>query len=97
LEIHRVCNEEATILDFDEVNSIIDYGDRRFEAGKAAAIKSALDLRIEIVAKLVYQTWHLMDGFVSWQDGGNSNMQEKARDLARKYVVDEMNRPPRGF
>jgi hypothetical protein len=39
---------------------------------------------IETAAKAIYESWQDQKGYVPWQDGGNSNMQDKARDLARK-------------
>jgi len=88
LDIHRILNDEPTLCGFDEIQSIADFGNRRFEEGKSSGLKSATELSIEGVAKLVYQTWHLMPGYVSWQNRGNSNMQEKARDVARKMFED---------
>jgi hypothetical protein len=36
------------------------------------------------LAKALYETWSNQPGYVQWQDGGNSHMQDKAREMASK-------------
>lgn len=38
---------------------------------------------IEVRAKEVYNSWKIEDGWVPWVEGGNSTMQERARNWAR--------------
>ena len=38
---------------------------------------------IEKVAKTIYEGWAGQPGYVPWQEGGNSNMQNLARARAR--------------
>lgn len=38
---------------------------------------------IEAMAKAIYSKWDKLQGWVPWVDGGNSHMQELARDCAR--------------
>lgn len=41
---------------------------------------------VENVAKVIYEQWRSMPGFVEWQEGGNSHRQTEARELARKAL-----------
>lgn len=38
---------------------------------------------VEAMAKAIYAKWDKLPGWVPWVDGGNSNMQDLARDCAR--------------
>jgi len=38
----------------------------------------------ESAAKAIYETWNNQPGYVQWQDGGNSHMQDKAREMTSK-------------
>ena len=49
----------------------------------AAKAQDAKDAANEAAAKALYKTWHSLPGYVPWQDGGNSLMQDKARKLVR--------------
>ena len=37
----------------------------------------------EAAAKALYETWHSQPGYLPWQDGGNSQKQDEARELVR--------------
>lgn len=41
---------------------------------------------IEDLAKKHYETWSNQPGYVPWQEGGNSDKQEEARDIVRSIV-----------
>lgn len=41
---------------------------------------------VEAFAKKHYESWAGQDGYVPWQDGGNSDKQEEARDFVRPFV-----------
>lgn len=43
---------------------------------------------IERTAKAIYNQWSKEPGYTPWQDGGNSDMQEKARKLAAEAHID---------
>ena len=49
----------------------------------AAKAQDAKDAANEAAAKALYKTWHSLPGYVPWQDGGNSLMQDEARKLVR--------------
>jgi hypothetical protein len=38
-------------------------------------------------AKALYETWNNQPGYVQWQDGGNSHMQDKAREMTSKVAL----------
>jgi hypothetical protein len=38
---------------------------------------------LEAMAKAIYDKWNKLSGWVPWVPGGNSDMQELARDCAR--------------
>ena len=42
---------------------------------------------LEAVAKAIYQQWFSSTGYVKWQEGGNSDKQEEARDIARAALL----------
>ena len=48
-----------------------------------AKVPDAKDAANEAAAKALYETWHILPGYVPWQDGGNSLIQEEARELVR--------------
>lgn len=52
---------------------------------KYAAI-GRFNLEVEQEAERIYNGWHTKDGFVKWTPGGNSEMQDAARRLARKKL-----------
>ncbi|MBK3470500.1 hypothetical protein JJD61_07365 [Pseudomonas carnis] len=45
------------------------------------------DQQVEARAKEIYEGWSYNPGFATWVDGGNSIMQSKARDLARRELA----------
>lgn len=45
------------------------------------------DQQVEARAKEIYEGWSYNPGFAPWVDGGNSIMQSKARDLARRELA----------
>ena len=49
--------------------------------------KDAERLVIEEKAQEIYSTWQSQPEFVAWQHGGNSHMQERARDMARVVIA----------
>ena len=49
--------------------------------------KDAGRLVIEEKAQEIYSTWQSQPEFVAWQHGGNSHMQERARDMARVAIT----------
>ena len=49
--------------------------------------KDAGRLAIEEKAQEIYSTWQSQPEFVAWQHGGNSHMQERARDMARVAIT----------
>lgn len=49
--------------------------------------KDAERLAIEEKAQEIYSTWQSQPEFVAWQQGGNSHMQERARDMARVAIT----------
>jgi len=49
--------------------------------------KDAERLAIEEKAQEIYSTWQSLPEFVAWQHGGNSHMQERARDMARVAIT----------
>ena len=49
--------------------------------------KDAERLAIEEKAQEIYSTWQSQPEFVAWQHGGNSHMQERARDMARVAIT----------
>lgn len=44
----------------------------------------------EWVARIVYETWATLPGYVDWQDRGNSDKQEDARAVAN-YILHEVD------
>ena len=49
--------------------------------------KDAERLAIEEKAQEIYSTWQSQPEFVAWKHGGNSHMQERARDMARVAIT----------
>ena len=45
------------------------------------------DPQVEARAKEIYEGWSYNPGFIPWVDGGNSSMQDKARDRARRELA----------
>lgn len=45
------------------------------------------DAANEAAAKKLYETWHSLPGYVLWQDGGNSLIQDEARKLSRIAAI----------
>lgn len=45
------------------------------------------DQQVEARAKEIYEGWSYNPGFAPWVDGGNSIMQSRARDLARRELA----------
>lgn len=41
---------------------------------------------VEAIAKKIYERWYAQPGYVSWQEGGNSDKQELARDTAKSTL-----------
>jgi len=44
----------------------------------------------EACAKALYETWHSQPGYLPWQDGGNSQKQDEARELVRLAAAAEL-------
>lgn len=60
--------------------------DRNSMLLEAAPKKEFLD-HSEAVAKIIYEQWSHMPGYVPWVDGGNSLKQDDARRLAGKALT----------
>ena len=56
---------------------------------KKVKVRTPLDYEVERLAKEIYEGWKRQPGYTPWQDGGNSHMQERARDLARNQMWKE--------
>lgn len=48
------------------------------------ARKSRIGTLLERVAKQIYDSWKDQFGWVPWQDGGNSDKQNEARQIASR-------------
>jgi hypothetical protein len=66
------------------------YGEACFQAGRATpsvqpdveAVSEARDAAREARAKTIYESWKGQPGYVPWMEGGNSLMQDRARQQA---------------
>lgn len=52
------------------------------------------ELAIESVAKAVYEQWAHLRGYLPWVEGGNSTMQDRARDIARAALAAKPDSAP---
>jgi hypothetical protein len=43
---------------------------------------------MEALARVIYNQWTLVPGWVPWQEGGNSFRQDEARDIARAAITE---------
>lgn len=66
--------------DSDLPAKALDYLKRKGLQG--SPLRSGLDQDIETRAKKIYEGWSDQPGYVPWQDGGNSLMQDAARQQA---------------
>lgn len=57
---------------------------QQVEQGKRDAVPEGL---IECVARAIYMQWRDADGYLPWQDGGNSLMQDSARRIAAAAIA----------
>lgn len=55
-------------------------------SGYEVELKKLRDQLVEAFAKKHYETWADQEGYVPWQEGGNSDKQEEARKVARSVV-----------
>ncbi|MBI6655015.1 hypothetical protein YA0721_03545 [Pseudomonas carnis] len=70
----------------------LGYEVRKLYAEQPAPVAVVLpdpgtDQQVEARAKEIYEGWSYNPGFAPWVDGGNSIMQSKARDLARRELA----------
>lgn len=58
---------------------------------RSMAKRNALQQRLaeaeETLAKAIYRQWYAAPGYVPWVERGNSTMQDKARDEARRQLA----------
>ncbi|MBP6954021.1 MAG: hypothetical protein KBC45_06295 [Pseudomonas sp.] len=76
----------------DGLRYMAEKGKPAYTAALPAPVAVALsdpgpDQQVEARAKEIYEGWSYNPGFAPWVDGGNSIMQSKARDLARRELA----------
>ena len=74
-------SEDGTITQSYRPLALLEYAHECLVEGNK--IKAVAANTIESLAKTIYESWSGLDGYVPWEDGGNSLKQDEARDQAR--------------
>lgn len=87
---HRIKHTQLQMCSFlDRLKSLA------LEAERSNCPDNSEVLQIEADARRIYESWADKPGFVPWEVGGNSTMQEVARAEARRLCSEaSSNNPP---
>jgi len=61
------------------------------------ASAGSADSAVEAVARVIYEQWNHVKGWVPWVDGGNSHKQDDARSLARAALAASLPPSPQRY
>lgn len=81
-EANSTVRDVSVILQSQE-REIMDLK-QQVEQGKRDAVPEGLN---ECVARAIYMQWRDAQGYLHWQDGGNSLMQDSARRIASAAIA----------
>ena len=81
----QACMKAADIsYELEQSRAEIEALKQQVEQGKREAVPEGL---IESVARAIYMQWRDADGYLHWQAGGNSLMQDSARRIAATAIA----------